>query len=219
MVGAVLAIVLIGLLASLSPTTIVGFILLLSTTRARVNAIAFLVGWGVSLAVVFGLSFALGGTRLVSHGSGKTAVAVVEVFLGVASIYLSARQWRRRHLPHKSSGVTTALTKRLKEIRPWQAAIVGMAEQPWTLTASAAIIAVRHHLSAGVALLAFLLFTIASTATVGLIYLYFEFRPGSAEAQLERLRLWVEQTGPVLFAVVLLLVGLFLIVDGAVGIA
>ena len=37
---------LLGLMASLSPVTIVVFILLLRTKRARVNAFGFLVGWG-----------------------------------------------------------------------------------------------------------------------------------------------------------------------------
>ena len=40
----VIPIVLLGLLASVSPSTIVVFILLLATTRARVNAAAFLIG-------------------------------------------------------------------------------------------------------------------------------------------------------------------------------
>ncbi|MGO9220767.1 MAG: hypothetical protein ACLP5E_23860 [Streptosporangiaceae bacterium] len=39
--GLVITIALLGLLASVSPSTIVVFILLLATTRARVNAAAF----------------------------------------------------------------------------------------------------------------------------------------------------------------------------------
>src|SRR5580700_8944054 len=44
---------LLGLLASVSPATIVVFILLLATTRPRLNAVAFLIGWSVSLIIVF----------------------------------------------------------------------------------------------------------------------------------------------------------------------
>ena len=36
------------------------FILVLATTRARVNAISFLVGWGVSLTIVFAVAYAMG---------------------------------------------------------------------------------------------------------------------------------------------------------------
>jgi hypothetical protein len=54
----IITIVLLGLLASLSPATIVVFILVLATTRAKVNAAAFLIGWSVSLVIV---SFEVGG--------------------------------------------------------------------------------------------------------------------------------------------------------------
>ncbi len=59
----VITILLFGLLASLSPATIVVFILLLATTRAKVNAAAFLIGWSFSLVIVFSVSYAVGGTR------------------------------------------------------------------------------------------------------------------------------------------------------------
>ena len=57
----VIPILLLGLLASLSPATIIVFILLLATTRAKVNAAAFLIGWSVSLVVVFSVSYEVGG--------------------------------------------------------------------------------------------------------------------------------------------------------------
>ena len=57
----VITIALLGLLASVSPSTIVVFILLLATARARVNAAAFLIGWSVSLIIVFTVSYAVGG--------------------------------------------------------------------------------------------------------------------------------------------------------------
>ena len=65
---------LLGLLASVSPAMIVVFILLLATTRARLNAAAFLIGWSLSLIIVFAVSYAAGGARLIQHGSGSTAV-------------------------------------------------------------------------------------------------------------------------------------------------
>jgi len=61
-------------------------------------------------------------------------------------------------------------------------AMVGVLEQPWTLTAAAAVVVVRHHSAFIVVVIAFALFTLASTATVGLIYLYYARRPGEAEA-------------------------------------
>ena len=142
--GLVITIALLGLLASVSPSTIVVFILLLATARARVNAAAFLIGWSVSLIIVFAVSYAVGGARATQLWSGSTAVEAIEILLGVALAVVAARQWRHRDRPRTSSGVTKKFTGRLKELNPWEAATVGVLEQPWTLTA-AAVVLVRHH--------------------------------------------------------------------------
>ena len=80
------------------------FILLLATARARVNAAAFLIGWSVSLIIVFAVSYAVGGARATQHGSGSTAVEVIEILLGIALAFAAARQWSRRNQPRTASG-------------------------------------------------------------------------------------------------------------------
>jgi Sap, sulfolipid-1-addressing protein len=209
---------LLGLLASVSPSTIVVFILLLATARARVNAAAFLIGWSVSLIIVFALSYAVGGVRATQHGSGSTVVDVIEILLGVALTFLAERQWRHRDRPRTSSGVSKKFTARLKQLNPWEAATIGVLEQPWTLTAAAAVVLVRHHSAFLVVVFAFLAFALLSTATIGLIFLYFARRPGEAEAHLSDLRDRVVHAGPAIFAIVSAAVGVFLIIDGVTGI-
>jgi Sap, sulfolipid-1-addressing protein len=205
----------LGLLASLSPSTIVVFILLLATTRARVNAAAFLIGWTLSLIVVFAVAYLVGGAHSLRHGGGHTAVAIIEILFGVALAGLGIRRWRARHEPRPAeSGLAKTFTSHLQGLRPFEATIVGVLEQPWTLTAAAAVIVVRHHTAVVVAAFAFLLFTIASTATVGLLFLYYSRRPGEAEARLADLRARLVALGPTLFAAVSLLVGAYLVIDG-----
>lgn len=217
-VSLLIAIVLLGLLASMSPSTIIVFVLLLATTRAHVNAAAFLIGWSVSLIIVFTVSYAVGGARATQHGSGSTAVKVIEILLGVALSFAAVRQWRQRDRPRTSSGITKKFTGRLKQLNPWEAAIVGVLEQPWTLTAAAAVVLVRHHSAFLVVVVAFLAFTILSTATVGVIFLYAARRPGEAEARLSDLRGRLVRAGPAIFAIVSLVVGAYLIADGVIGI-
>ncbi len=217
-VGLIIPIALLGLFASLSPSTIVVFILLLATTRARVNAAAFLIGWTVSLVLVFAASYALGGALISVHGSHRIAVGAVEILLGVALFALAGRQWRRRNVPRTGSGITKRLTGRLKQLSPWEAAMVGVLEQPWTLTAAVAVLLVRHHSAVVVASLALLVFTILSTGTIGLIFLDYARRPGEAEAHLSELRDRVVSAGPAIFSIVSLLVGIFLSVDGLLSI-
>jgi hypothetical protein len=214
----VITIALLGLLASVSPSTIVGFILLLATARPRVNAAAFLIGWSVSLIIVFAASYAVGGARATQHGSGSTVVEVIEILLGAALAVAAARQWRRRDRPRTSSGVIKKFTARLNQLHPWEAAIVGVLEQPWTLTAAAAVVLVRHHSAFLVVVFAFLAFALLSTAAVGLIFLYFARRPGQAEAHLADLRNRLVRAGPPIFAIVSVGAGVFLIIDGVTSI-
>ncbi len=158
----VITIVLLGLLASVSPSTIIVFILLLDTARARVNAAAFLIGWSVSLLIVFTASYAVGGADILQHGSGDKAVKVVEILLGAALAVAAARQWRHRDRPRTGSGVTKKFTARLKQLHPWEAAAVGVIEQPWTITAAAAVLLVRHHAALLIVVTAFLAFALLS---------------------------------------------------------
>jgi hypothetical protein len=194
------------------------FILLLATTRARVNAAAFLVGWAVSLVIVFTVSYALGGIRVSQRGSGHLAVDAVEILLGIALFVAAVRQWQHLNVPRTGSELTKKLTRHLEQLNPWQKAIIGVLEQPWTLTAALAVVLVRHHSAVVIALVAFLVFTIVSTATVGLILLYYARRPGEAEAHLAALRDRVVDAGPAIFAIVSLLVGIYLVIAGILGI-
>jgi hypothetical protein len=216
-VSLLIPIVLLGLLASLSPTTIVVFILLLATAHARVNAAAFLVGWALSLTVVFVIAYLLGGAHALRHGGGHTGFEIVEIAVGVGLLVAGARQWHKRGQPASTKGYVKKLTGDLDRIDPWEATLVGVVEQPWTLTAAAAIVLVRHHSAFIVAVLAFVLFTLISTATVGVTFLYYARWPGEAEARLAALRGRLASAGPAVLAGVCLVVGVLLAVDGVIG--
>lgn len=133
--------------------------------------------------------------------------------------YVGIRKWGERHTPHEPSGISRSLTAHIDRLNPATAVMLGVLEQPWTLTAAAAVVIVRDHTAFLVALIAFAVFTVVSTATVAGIYLYFARRPGQAEAHLQALRDRLVQAGPALFAAVTFLVGLYLIVDGSLGLA
>ncbi len=219
--GLILSILMLGLMASLSPATIVVFIVVLGTTRPRANAAGFLLGWATSLTVVFTLSYLVGSSRSVQHGGGRTGVMVFQVLVGCALLVVSARQWRRRGVV--SRAVPTAgsqkMLGRLRDLRPGGALLLGVLKQPWAITTAAAVFVVHHHTQALVTLIAFACFTVASTASVGLMYVYYARRPVEAEAYLNRLRSRAIASGPVVFAVAALLLGTLLVLDGLLGLA
>lgn len=217
--GLIFSILMLGLMASLSPATIVVFILVLGTARARVNAAAFLIGWAVSLTVVFTVSYLLGSSRSSQQGSGRTGLLILEVLLGCALLAAGVRQWRRRaEVSDTTDGWgSQLLAGRLNDLGPRGAALVGVLKQPWAITTAAAVVVVHHHAQGVVTLIAFACFTVASTASVALMYLYYSRRPGDAKAYLGDLRDRAVASGPLVFAVASAVVGAFLVLDGLVG--
>lgn len=212
----VLPIFVLGVMASLSPTTLIVFLLLLATTRARVNAVAFLAGWTFSLTAVFAVGYLVGSEQSLQRGSGRTIVDLIEVAIGAVLVAAGTERWRRRHAPRTGQGVPKAVAARLAHVHPWQAVVLGVLVQPWTVTIAAAIVVVRHHLALLLAVLAFLVFTVVSITTVGLTFLYYSRHTGDAQVRLSQLRERVVSVGPVLFAAVAVLVGCYLIIDGLV---
>ena len=217
--GLILPVVFLGLMASLSPATIVVFVLVLGTARARVNAVGFLFGWGLSVTVVFAASYALALSGETQQGGGRHTVAVIELLLGAALVVVGARVWRRG--PAAATGSSDWGTQRLvghmAGLTPFGAAIVGVLKQPWAITAAASLVVV-HNQETGLAVaIACVLFAVVSTATVGLMFLYYARDPGEAQARLAALRDRVVAAGPAIGALAGMLVGAFLIIDGAIG--
>jgi len=217
--GLILPVVFLGLMASLSPATIVVFVLVLGTTRARVNAIGFLFGWGFSVTVVFAASYALAASGNTQQGSGRASVSVFELLLGVALLVVGVRVWRRGPTGPTGSSAwgTERLLGRMDGLTPTGAAVVGVLKQPWAITIAASLVVVHNHVTGLLVAIAFLLFTIASTATVGLMFVYYARYPGEAQARLSALRDRVVAAGPAMGAVAGMIVGTFLIIDGVVG--
>ena len=217
--GLILPIVFLGLMASLSPATIVVFVLVLGTARASVNALGFLIGWGLSLTLVFIGSYALAQSGASGSQGGRTTVAVLQVLLGLTLLVVSARVWRRRgNTTPRSTGTSNRgadrMMGRLKGLTPVGAVVVGILKQPWAITVAAALVVVHHDTTGLLVAIAFALFTVVSTATVGMMFLYHARHPGEAQARLADLRDRVVAAGPALSALVGMLVGGFLIIDG-----
>ena len=219
--GLILPLVFLGLMASLSPATIVVFVLVLGTARARVNAVGFLFGWGLSVTIVFAGSYVLADSGASQTESGRTSVAVLQLLLGAAMLVVAVRVWRREETAPStkvpSRWGADRLLGHMDGLTPFGAAVVGILKQPWAITIAAALVVVHHHTTGLLLLIAFAVFTVVSTATVGLMFLYYSRYPGEAETQLAVLRDRVVAAGPAVGAVAGMLVGSFLIVDGLLG--
>jgi Sap, sulfolipid-1-addressing protein len=222
--GLILPLLFLGLMASLSPATIVVFVLILGTAKARVNAVGFLFGWGLSLTIVFGASYVLAASGVGRRGDGRTVVAILEILLGVGLLVASARLWLRETTvsapPEGSTSAgwgTERLMSRMETLTPVGAAVVGVLKQPWAITTAAALVVVHSQATGILAAIAFALFTLASTATVLVMFVYYARYPGDAQERLAAVRDRAVAAGPAVGAVVGMLVGAFLAVDGLLG--
>jgi threonine/homoserine/homoserine lactone efflux protein len=82
---------------ALSPVPIIAVVLMLTTSRARANGPAFVLGWLLGLGVVGAVVLALAGPGEASEsGQPATWVSWVLLLLGVLLLLVAARQFRGR---------------------------------------------------------------------------------------------------------------------------
>ena len=210
--------VVLGLLASVSPSTLIAFAALLASGRPKRNAVAFLVGWNISLIIVFTLCYGASKSTLSTlHTDGHVVTCVVEVVLGVTFAGLAARTWWGGGRQQRPGHARTRLSTDVADLHPWQAAILGVIEQPWTLTALAAVVIVSHKAGPLAVFVAFVLFSALSTSTVITMFGYFSRRPDEADHRLAEIKARLARSGPVAAAIVSALVAAVLLADGIFG--
>ena len=85
---------------AISPVPIIAVILMLFSTRARVNGPMFLAGWVVALGAVSAVAYALAdaGDAATDDTAGDT-VSWGQIAVGALFLLLAARQWRSRPAP------------------------------------------------------------------------------------------------------------------------
>jgi len=102
---------------AISPVPIIAVILMLFSSRARVNGPMFLLGWVLALAVVSGVAYLIAGAGSSSTDSGgDKGVSWAQIVFGVLFLLLAGRSWRNRPAP----GVEPQMPK-------WMAGIDGFA--------------------------------------------------------------------------------------------
>ena len=85
---------------AISPVPIIAVILMLFSSRARVNGPMFLLGWVVALAVVSGVAYVIAGAGSPSTSTAAAeGVSWVQIVFGVLFLLLAGRSWRNRPAP------------------------------------------------------------------------------------------------------------------------
>ena len=180
-----ISVILLGILAPLDPLRPVVFVLVLHTKR--INALAFLIGWAAALSLLFVVVFVVfGGDISEQPGEDRrTWISVAELLAGVLLMVIATRRWRRRAEMEAKSLAPEAVLRRLDQLGPRQAGVMGVLIQPRTLTIAAALVVARDRSGVLSLLIGFAVFAVVSTAALLGILLYDIRRPESAASRLE----------------------------------
>jgi len=185
----VLDLVIIGLVITLSPLTLVAFILLLAAKGGIWKGLAFILGWMACLvAVIAAVLLTTGGNPPRQHTAPSTAVLVVKALLGILLIWIGIRRRRRRGLPRKPPTWMGWLDR----MSPWAAVGFGAFMQPWSLVAIGAATVVQAKLSTVGDWLALVVFCLLATSSFLVMELYAVLSPEAAAARLGRIRTWID---------------------------
>ncbi|WP_251151944.1 GAP family protein [Cellulosimicrobium sp. Marseille-Q4280] len=203
----------------ISPLPIVAVVLMLTSGKARANAVAFLLGWFVAVGGVALVVALLAGSAAPDSGGPAEWVAWVKIVLGLLLLFVAVRQWRGRprgdveppaprwmaaidsFTPVKALGLAVLLgavnPKNLLLAVSGGAAIGSAAGGDVAVSITAAVV--------------FALVASLGVATPVVIYVSMGTR---AAALLDGLKSWLIHNNAVVMAVLLLVIGAKMIGDG-----
>jgi threonine/homoserine/homoserine lactone efflux protein len=207
--------------AAISPFPIIAMVLMLTTARARVNGLAFLVGWILGLTAIGVIVLAIAGGADASSSDASDGVSWVKLGLGVLLLSVALRQWRGR----PQHGEQPTMPKWMDSVESFTApkalgaGVVLSAVNPKNLLLSvgAATIVAQSGISGADEAIAYAVFALIATIGVAVpLGIYFALGD-RAPAKLASLREWLGLHNAAIMAVLCLVIGVKLIGDAIGG--
>ena len=206
---------------ALSPIPVVAVILVLDSTRGRVNGPAFAAGWLVGLTAVSVVVVVVAGGASNPDSAAATGVEWGRAALGVLLLVMAARQWKKRPAPGEEPVMPPWMAS-LADLRPQRAVILGLAvsaanPKNLMLTAAAAAAIAQAGLSTADEAIAVALFVALGSITVVGAVLVHQLGGRRAEAPLAAVRRFMAANSATIMMVVLLILGLKVLGDALGG--
>lgn len=204
---------------AISPIPIIAVILMLFSTRARVNGPAFLFGWVVALAAVSTIVYVVSHEgNVATSPTAADSVSWGKIVLGVVLLLLARRNWRNRPAP----GAEPTMPKwmaRVDSLSPLQAAGLGVvlaAVNPKNLilTMGSAAGLAQLGLSTSDAIVAIAVFVLLASVSIAGPVLYALVGGERARASLESAKVWLGTHNAAVMAALFLVFGVDLIAKG-----
>lgn len=204
---------------ALSPFPIIAVVLILATPRARINGLAFMLGWIFGLAALGGLVLvAAGGADASDDGEPATWVSVVKLVLGALLLVFAVRSWRVRDVEKPPPKWMQAMDT-LTPVKAAGMAVVLSTANPknLVLTIGAATAIAQTGIAAGEQAAALAVFVVIGTLGTGAPLALYLVLGERSKPLLDRLRSWMAANNTVIMAVLFLVIGAKLVGDGIGG--
>jgi hypothetical protein len=211
----------LGVAVAVSPFSITAVILMLLSHRAAANGLSFALGWAAAITLLTVVALAVtsecsGGRATVNSTGAGTA----QLILGVAFVGLAVMQWRKRG----NNGVPAKWMTALERVGPAKAAGLGLlmsGAKPKNL-----LLSISAGLAIGTAALSVpgevigvtVFVALASTSIAGPV-VYYLVSPVKARVALQSWRSWLATNNAAVMAVLLLVIGVFLIGRAITGLS
>lgn len=182
---------LLGIVITIEPLPVVGFILVLGSDHARRNGFAFIAAWIASLAAV------VAGTLLVTGGQPPSRNTAPALWSAIASVVvglgLVAFAWRVSKRPADRPHKQPAWMAKVDRMSALGAASLGFLLQPWGLVAAGVTVILEADLHQAASIVVLVLFCLLATSSMAIMQTYYLINPEAAQARLTRLQEWVDR--------------------------
>jgi Sap, sulfolipid-1-addressing protein len=181
----------------------------------RKRAVAFVVGWLLAIAIIGAVAvLVLHGQDFSSHKTTPSRTAsALEIVLGCVVVIASGRAFRRQSR-RPASVETPKWVARLDQTNWLLAVLVGSFMLTYSLTFAAAIEILKAHVSTADAVVAFIVFALASIATISAPIVLALVAPERSAERLAAWRRWLLGNSRTIGLVALMVVGALLIGRG-----
>ncbi|MGV9669772.1 MULTISPECIES: GAP family protein [unclassified Gordonia (in: high G+C Gram-positive bacteria)] len=201
---------------AVSPVPIIGVILMLLGRHARTTSIGFAFGWVVGIVAATSVFVVVGEVAR----AGATAIAWIQVVLGVALFGEGVRQWLRRRT---SEGVPAWLSA-VDGMRPPSAAALGLglaAVNPKNLLLciAAGVLVGGAEVPAGSTAAAIAIFAAIASSSVVIPVIAYQIFTESISGLLRHVEKWLENNAAAVLATLILIIGVVLIGNGIAELA
>jgi threonine/homoserine/homoserine lactone efflux protein len=209
---------------ALSPTAVIGVVLLLATARARSVGPAFMLGWMLGLAIVGTVALAAAsGAEASDAGAPATWVSVLKIVLGMLLLLVAVRQWRGRH-PGDGEAELPAWMQAIDKFTWPRAAGVAVAlaalnPKNLLLTVSAAAAIAQTGADTGAQAVALAVFVVLGSLGVGVPLAIYFLMGDRATTVLGGLRGWMVRENATIVSVICVIIGAKLIGDAITALA